>query len=85
MYYVYILRNEKGETYTGYTSDLRKRLKSHKDGRNESTRGHQWELIYYEAYKAEQDARNRETKLKESSQAKRFLKERIKQSLEVSE
>ena len=81
MYYVYLIKNEGDETYIGFTSNLRKRLEYHNKGMNQSTRGHKWELIYYEAYKSEQDARDRETTLKESSQAKRWLKERLKRSM----
>ena len=84
MYYVYVLKNEKGELYYGFTSDLKKRLEGHNKGDTFTTRGHQWELIYYEAYKSEIDARNREKSLKESGGARRFLKERIKGSITLS-
>ncbi len=65
MYYVYVLQNElKTKTYVGYTSDLKRRLKEH----NESNKGYtgrgKWGLIYYEAYLSEEDARERERKLK---------------------
>ena len=74
MYYAYVIRNRlTRETYIGYTDDLRRRIKEHK--------GKQPELIYYEAYKSEKDARNRERKLKQRGQAVRQLKERIKHSL----
>ena len=81
MYYVYIICDEKGRTYTGYTEDLKNRIKAHNEGKNRSTRGRQWELVYYEAYKAETDARKRERSLKKSGQARRWLRERIKASL----
>lgn len=74
MYYVYLLKNkQKGITYIGYTNDLKRRLKEHKDKNPE--------LIYYEAYKSEKDAREREMKLKQRGQTVRRLKERIKYSL----
>ncbi len=81
MYYVYVIRNEKGRTYTGDSSNLKARLKSHNDGENRSTKNHRWEIIYYEAYRSEDDARRREKQLKVSGQARRWLKERIRQSL----
>ena len=84
MYYVYIITNDKGQIYTGYSSDLKERLTTHNQGKNRSTRGRKWKLIYYEAYKSEQDARKREYHLKKSSQARRWLKERIKISLNLS-
>ena len=74
MYYVYILKNHiTDEIYIGYTNNLKRRYKEHKYK--------QPELIYYEAYKSEKDARMRELKLKEHGQTKRRLKERLKYSL----
>lgn len=74
MYYVYVIRNKQENiTYIGYTSDLQRRIKEHKHKKPE--------LVYYEAYKNELDARERERKLKQRGQAVRFLKHRIKNSL----
>lgn len=74
MYYVYLLRNSKtGRTYIGSTNDLKRRLKEHRDKKPE--------LIYYEAYKDEADARAREKILKQRGQTVRRLKERLKYSL----
>ena len=74
MYYVYLIkRNDKSGTYIGYTENLQKRFKEHKNKKPE--------LIYYEAYKAEKDAREREMKLKQRGQTVRRLKERLKYSL----
>lgn len=74
MYYVYLIKNHaKGQTYIGYTNDLRRRLREHKEKKPE--------LVYYEAYKDEGDARRREAMLKQRGQGVRRLKERIKNSL----
>lgn len=74
MYYVYLIRNRTTKiTYIGYTNDLRRRVKEHKDKNPE--------LLYYEAYKSEKDARNRELKLKQRGYGIRRLKERLKNSL----
>ena len=81
MYYVYLLINEKSDKYIGYTSDLRQRVTAHNSGLNTSTRGHVWKLAYYEAYQSESDARKRESTLKKSSQARRWLYERASKSL----
>ena len=81
MFYVYLIQNEKEELYIGYTSDLKKRLEGHNNGNTASTRGHRWELVYYEAYKAEQDARKRELALKRSGAGRKYLKDRLKNSL----
>jgi len=79
MYYVYILKSQKtGKAYTGYTTDLRKRLESHNNASNRSTKpGIPWELIYYEAYKNRSKAIERESKLKHYGQSLTRLKERI--------
>ena len=83
MYYVYVLKSKAGEVYYGFTSDLKKRLAQHKGGENVFTKGTEWTLVYYEAFRSEQDARERERQLKCHGQAKRWLRERIERSLEV--
>ncbi len=62
MYYVYVLRSLKdGDLYSGYTSDLRQRVKAHNSGDVESTKHRKpFKLIYYEAYLHQQDATSRE-------------------------
>ncbi len=63
-YYAYVLQSKKnGMWYTGFTADLRKRLKEHNAGKSAYTKGRgPFELIYYEAYKDKQDARSRDEK-----------------------
>ncbi|PIS14835.1 hypothetical protein COT64_00575 [Candidatus Shapirobacteria bacterium CG09_land_8_20_14_0_10_39_12] len=51
MFYVYILKSKKDNNlYTGYSSDLKERIKWHSEGKSQATK---WrlpiELIYYEA------------------------------------
>ena len=61
MYYTYNLLMVNDEVYTGFTSDLKRRLAEHKTGNNETTRKHlPVELIHYEAFLNELDARRRE-------------------------
>jgi putative endonuclease len=66
MYYVYVLRSSRIEKlYTGFTSDLKKRLSEHNNGESAFTKfGRSWELVYYEAYKNKKDAMVREKYLK---------------------
>lgn len=74
MYYVYVIRDQKTkESYIGYTHDLKRRFTEHQQKHPA--------LIYYEAYKHEKDARNRERKLKQRGQSIRWLKSRLKYSL----
>ena len=82
MYYTYVLKSKlNGRLYTGSTSDLRKRLKQHNDGKSTFTkRDKPYELIYYEACISENDARSRELQLK-SGIGKRYLKNRLRSFL----
>ena len=76
MFYVYLIRNqETKELYIGYTENLERRLKEHKDKNPD--------LLYYEAYKTRGDAQDRERKLKQRGQSVRWLKSRIKHSLKT--
>jgi putative endonuclease len=74
VYYVYVLENRNSEFYTGYCSDLRKRLREHKSGKVFATKAKlPIELIYYEACLDKYDAVKREKYLK-SGPGKRYLK-----------
>ena len=83
VHYVYILKNRNSidDFYLGCTSNLEKRLKKHNAGLVESTRGKQWEIVYYEAYLNQNYAFVREMTLKRNRRIKNFLLERIKESL----
>lgn len=83
MYYVYFIKSKKhNETYVGSTNDLHRRLSEHNNGTEISTRRYKpWQLVYYEAYQSEKDAREREMKLKSHGNAVRELKKRIQGSL----
>ena len=83
MFYVYIIKSKKtNELYYGFSSDLKARINSHNQSKNIATKdGLPWELIYYEAFKSEVDARNRESKLKHYGNARTHTKNRIQHSL----
>lgn len=83
MFYVYILKSLKDEKlYIGCTSDLRKRFTEHNRGKNLSTKNRRpFELIYYEAYKNEDDAWQREKSFKNSGSVYTGLVKRIKRSI----
>jgi putative endonuclease len=80
--YVYVLRSiESKQLYTGFTSDLRKRLAEHQKGSSTYTKHRgPYELIYYEACIDANDALAREKYLK-SGMGKRYLKNRLKRFL----
>lgn len=73
-YYVYVLESVKdGKKYTGFTSDLRKRIEEHNNGASFSTKCRRpFKLIYYEACLLKEDAKRREHYLK-TTQGHRFL------------
>ena len=64
-YYVYVLQNEKGQLYKGYSINLKERLEAHNNGLVKSTKSERpWRLIYYEAFLSENAARKEEPFLK---------------------
>lgn len=81
MHYMYIIKHpEKAAIYIGYSADLKQRFKQHQ----QSAQHKGWELVYYEAYRDEKDARERERKLKAYGSGLGKLKIRIRRSMEGS-
>jgi len=78
--YVYVLQSLKTDgLYIRYTIDLKRRLKEHNDGLSFSTKPYlPWQLIHYEAYLNEKDAKRREKYLK-TNQGSRLLKRMLKE------
>ena len=72
-----------GQLYFGITKDLNRRVSEHNKKRQSATRRNngQWQLVYAEAYRAKQDATQREKMLKHHGSAKRKLVDRISNSL----
>ena len=66
MYYIYILFSEKDkQLYTGFSPDLKSRLKAYINGFVKATKHRRpLKLVYYESYVNELDARRREKYLK---------------------
>jgi len=84
MYYVYVLKSKDGDhIYVGYTSDLRRRFAEHNSGKGGKYTKHKgpFNLVYYEAYAAQSDAKRREDNLKLHKRAYTQLKTRIGDSL----
>jgi len=74
MFYLYILGSQKDKNiYIGSTNNLRKRLEEHNSGKVSSTKSRTpLELLYYEAYKTEQEARDREQTRRSQGRTTRF-------------
>ncbi len=74
MYYTYILRCGDGSLYTGYTTDLQKRLKVHNSGKGgKYTRSHlPVELAYFEEHATKGEALSREAQIKALSREEKL-------------
>ncbi len=69
MYYVYILLSDKdNRTYVGYTSDVKRRIKEHKNGRVKATKHRRpLKLFHLEKFDTKREAKEREQWYKTSS------------------
>ena len=84
MYYVYIIQNtDSHELYSGYTTDLKRRLVEHNNqGKKFTTRKNgKWIIIYAEAYRSEENARIREYRIKHNGNTKKELFKRINECM----
>jgi putative endonuclease len=77
MFYVYILKSEKNNSYyIGYCSNIDRRLNQHNKGFVKSTKKYApWKLVYIEEYKDRIEAMKREKQIK--SWKKRCLIEKL--------
>ncbi len=84
MFYVYILKSkDNGKVYTGFTHNLKARIRQHFAGDVHTThRMGELELVFYEAFVNEKDAREREGYLK-TTKGKRTLKLMLKNTFEA--
>ena len=69
MNYTYIVRCSDGTFYTGWTKDLDQRIRAHNEGKGAKyTRSRlPVELVYFEGYASEHEARSRECAIKKMS------------------
>lgn len=82
MYFVYVLRGKfDNNFYTGFTSDLEKRIEDHNSGKVLSTKKRTpFEVFYYECCLNQADAIHREKYLK-ATYGKRYIRNRLKNYL----
>ncbi len=81
-YYTYILECADGTLYTGFTTDLKRRLETHNAGMGAKyTRSRlPVRLVYSERYETEHEARSRECAVKKLTRAQKralFCKEEV--------
>jgi len=69
MYYTYILKSSKSKTfYTGWTTDLKKRVQEHNSGLSQATKPYiPWKLVFYASFETEKLAKDFELYLKSGS------------------
>jgi len=77
-YYIYVLQSTIDDCfYTGYTSNLKKRINDHNNGKVASTKHRRpLKLLYFEGCLNQQDATHREKYLK-TTYGKRYIKNRL--------
>jgi putative endonuclease len=83
--YVYLLRSLKTtKFYIGWTVDVKRRLYQHNQGKTLSTKAYcPWELIGYESFSNNEDAKHREKILKRNKRMQFFFKKRLMAAKEV--
>lgn len=72
--YLYVLRCRDGSLYTGYTTDLTKRVKTHQSGKGAKyTRARlPVELIYWESFPSKSAAMSAESHFKQKTRQKKL-------------
>lgn len=86
MFFMYVLKMNNGQTYIGFTANLKERLEKHNNGQVFTTRKYlPMKLIYYECYASAADAIRREKMIKKFGSTYSHLKDRIANSLKDSQ
>lgn len=74
MFYTYILECKDGTLYTGWTTDLTRRIGEHNLGRGSkyTRRRYPVELRYYEVFLSKEEAMKREWEIKQLTRKEKF-------------
>lgn len=67
MYWVYLLKCGDGSFYTGYTNNIKRRIKEHTNRKNTKSytaRHEPIRLVYFELFTTKEEAQNREKEIK---------------------
>ena len=83
MYYVYIIESStSGIFYKGSTSDYKRRLSEHNEGKSEYTKGKGvWKLVFVQEFETRSEALIQEKKLKRCNKV--YLRWLIKQPVNI--
>ena len=85
MFTVYVIQSERNKRYIGHTANLEERLARHNGKLKRKVtsftnkNGHNWKVVYTEAFEDRSSAIKREHELK-SFQGRKFIKNLIKNS-----
>ncbi|KKS46619.1 MAG: GIY-YIG catalytic domain protein [Candidatus Azambacteria bacterium GW2011_GWA2_42_9] len=83
---MYVLLLDNDQLYIGFTNDLKKRIKLHKEGKVFTTKKFlPVKLVYYECYLDKEDAEQREFMIKRFGSTYSHLKKRITNSIKKSQ
>jgi putative endonuclease len=78
MYIVYVLQDEHGKFYKGFTNDLARRFSEHVSGQTKTTRKMEGlKIVYTEEYQTLREARAREVYFKTAA-GRKFLKNALR-------
>ena len=74
MNYTYIVKCRDGSLYTGWTTDVERRIKEHNEGRGAKYTNSRRpvELVYYETFFTRQEAMRREWEVKQMSRKEKL-------------
>ncbi len=74
-YYTYMVRCSDGTLYTGYTTDMEKRLKAHNSGKGSKyTRSRlPVSMVYYEEFGSKEEAMSREWHIKRLTRSQKEM------------
>jgi len=77
MFYVYVIKNGKGDLYKGHTENLQRRILEHNNGKTKSLRkAKDWQLQYKEEFETREEAIQREKYFKTAA-GRKFLKQKL--------
>lgn len=87
MHYIYIVECHDGTYYTGYTNDIKKRIKAHNEGKGAKYTSGRTPVIlrYKESYETKSEALKREYAIKQLTRLEKQSLFKIKSKAKVKE
>ena len=80
-YYVYLIKATNygiNKSYVGYTNNLKARIEKHNNNKGaKSTKGYNWELLFYKKFKTKNKAMSYEYRLKKNYKLRKIIKQKF--------